>query len=210
MLKEIITEDATKRLWEILKETRGMPAEKVGYTGGNVATLLRMKGESFEGSDLAQMSLSGADLSLCQLTKTNLTDCDLHEASLNGSRFNEDALKSAKLGKTEIFIIGHGKFESSRKQFGKLSGEDKHSFVDKLFNQIEAKISRYDSTVRWDNDGNFNFIIKIKIDEPITWGRDKILQIPSVQHIAIYNNEIEEIRRYIPNIDSEISVLSDF
>jgi hypothetical protein len=205
LLKEIITEDATKRLWEILKETRGMPAEKVGYTGGNVATLLRLQGESFEGSDLAQMSLSGADLSHCQFTNTNLTDCDLHEASLRGSRFNEDALKSAKLGKTEIILIGKGKFESSGKKFRKLSDEDSSSFVDKLRNQIEAIISSYGSTVRWDMEGNFTFINKIKIDEPITWERDKILQIPSVQHIAIYNNEIEEIRRYHPNIGSEIS-----
>ncbi len=205
LLKEIITDDATKRLWEILKETRGMPAEKVGYTGGNVATLLRLQGESFEGSDLAQMSLSGADLSHCQFTNTNLTDCDLHEASLGGSRFNEDALKSAKLGKTEIFIIGKGKFEYSGKKFLELSDEDSRSFVDKFRNQIEAIISSYGSIMRWDMEGNFTFINKIKIDEPITWERDKILQIPSVQHIAIYNNEIEEIRRYHPNIDSEIS-----
>ena len=206
-LKDMITKDATERLWEILGETRGLAAEKVMYTGGNVATLLKMKGESFEGSDLVQMSLSGADLSQCKLTNTNLTDCDLHAANLIGSRFNEDALKSAKLGETKVIIIGQGKFESSGKQFRKLSKEDQHRIVDKINTQFDfiILISNNGGMISYDRDGNFILINQYKIDEPITWERDKILQIPGVHHIAFYNNEIEEIRRYIPNLDGLIS-----
>ena len=79
------------------------------------------------------------------------------------------------------------------------------SYVCNILKSLHFYIISSDiNQITWDMNGNFTSFLKIKIDEPITWERDKILQIPIVQHIAIYNNEIEEIRRYYLEIDSDL------
>jgi hypothetical protein len=102
LLYEMIAQDAAKRLWEVVNETKGKTPEQVKYAGGNAATLLRMINESFVGANLANTVLAGANLinvdltdadlrkaymaeiilSRCNLTKANMESCDIHKGSL--------------------------------------------------------------------------------------------------------------------------------
>lgn len=97
LLKEMMSEDSAKRLWEIVYETRRRTSEEVKYVGGNAATLLRMLDESFVGVKLAHTVLTNADLDY-----TNLTEADLKGACLRNASLRYCILKNTDLSDTDL------------------------------------------------------------------------------------------------------------
>lgn len=86
-----------KRLWGVIEATRGCEPEDVGYSGGNAATLLRRKGESFKGLNLAHTVLAGSDLFNTDLTEADLRGAILCEANLSNCAFQAADLRNADL-----------------------------------------------------------------------------------------------------------------
>jgi uncharacterized protein YjbI with pentapeptide repeats len=86
-----------ERLWEVIEATRGRSPGEVGYTGGNAATLLRVKGESFKGVKLARTVLTGA-----HLPSTNLTGADLKGAMLGEADLSHCTLRNASLREADL------------------------------------------------------------------------------------------------------------
>jgi WD40 repeat protein len=92
-------------MWQIIRQTKGKSPAEIGYTGGNIATLLRLQGESFSvprgldstvltGADLRNTSLTGADLHGAYWHGANLSGCtladaDLRDTDLTDARFEE-------------------------------------------------------------------------------------------------------------------------
>jgi len=102
LLKEMVAKDAMKRLWEVIKETKGKTTEQVKHTGGNAATLLNLIGGRFVGRNLEGTVLLGADLSKTDLTGTDLTCAILDEAelvrtNLKGLRCTNTSFRNAYL-----------------------------------------------------------------------------------------------------------------
>jgi hypothetical protein len=139
-LKEMIVEETVERLWGVILETKGKPFEKVKYAGGNVATLLRIKGKSFEGKKLGSTVLAGADLTGSQLSTTDLSGCNMYQANLTMSSFTKRTLESAKLQETMISFICIRK--------GEKNDIPKYREVDQLFNRFLASIRDYLSNDR--------------------------------------------------------------
>jgi hypothetical protein len=187
LLEEMISEDAAKRLWEVIDETRGETFEQVKYAGGNAATLLRTKGESFEGANMAHTVLAGADLTKCSLATADLTGCDLSEAYLTRSLFTEDMLRSVKLQQTRIMIIWAGESESS-KDLG----------IRNMFYKMTEKFKAVEG-MQDENGGKFIVGIVFETDEiEYKKVRDELSKNPIIQHVAMYETEIEEIKQYLP------------
>jgi hypothetical protein len=86
-----------ERLWEVIENTQGYRPEEVGYTGGNAATLLRVKGQSLKGAKLARTVLTGADL-----VNANLTDADLKGAILREADLSHCTLRNASLREADL------------------------------------------------------------------------------------------------------------
>ena len=201
LLQEMNAEDASKRLWAVINETKEKTFEQVNYAGGNAATLLRIIGESFNGTNLKNTVLAGADLTKCQLTTANLNGCDLHEADLRGSFFNEDISRAAKLDKSIIFIIGVGKTKPYGKEFRMLSYDKKREIESQFYDKIMGSFGRvgnvnsakFNST----EDGDIVFNCLLKINDLNFWVsiRNDLLQDPLIKNMAIYNHEIEAIRQ---------------
>ena len=102
LLVEMIVEDAAKRLWEVIDETRGKLPGQVNYAGGNAATLLSIKEESFIGAKLARTVLSGGDLSDVDLTGGDFYNATLREVDLTNSTLKRSDLRNTDL--TNIII----------------------------------------------------------------------------------------------------------
>jgi len=83
-------------LWRLIEATRSKTITDVGYAGGNVATVLRLKGESFIGAKLAHTILTGADL-----TGADLEGADLSSANLSHSILRKTNLMGTELRKTD-------------------------------------------------------------------------------------------------------------
>ena len=98
----------TKRLWEVIETTRGCKLEEVGYTGGNVATLLRRKGESFKGAKLACAVLAGSDL-----FNTDLTGIDLRGAILCEADLSNCTLEAADLRNADLSSVGFREMQAA-------------------------------------------------------------------------------------------------
>lgn len=87
----------TAQLWAVIDQTKGKTFEQAGYAGGNAATLLRRKGESFKGAKLARTVLAGANLRNTDLTGVDLRGASLREANLSGSTLESVDLREADL-----------------------------------------------------------------------------------------------------------------
>ena len=208
LLKEMISEDAAKRLWEVIDETRGKTFEQVKYAGGNVATLLRAKGESFEGVNMTHTVLAGADLTKCSLSAADLTGCDLSEADLTRSLFTEDMLRSVKLQQTIMMVIGVGESDPDLKTIEAVeSGSSKDSRFDNMFFKMVEKFN-VEEGMWGENGGKFIFRIVFKTDEiDYKKVRDELSKDPIIEHVAMYETEIEEVKQYLPQelvVDSTI------
>lgn len=83
------------RLWDIIYETKGKIPEQVKYAGGNAATLLWLKNESFANKNLAYTVLTGAHLGE-NLAETNMQGAFLKEVNLKGCNLNKSNLKDAQ------------------------------------------------------------------------------------------------------------------
>ena len=81
-LVDMLDEDATARLWQIVNATKEKQPELVKYVGGNTATLLGLKDESFVDGELANAVLTGANLYNVDLTGINMHGAYLREAVL--------------------------------------------------------------------------------------------------------------------------------
>ncbi|NVM57286.1 MAG: pentapeptide repeat-containing protein, partial [Desulfobacterales bacterium] len=97
LLLGLMVEGATNRLWEVIDETKGKTLEQVKFSGGNAATLLRLKGESFEGGALAHTVLASADLYGIDLTGAALQGAWLREADLQGAVLSKVNLRDCTL-----------------------------------------------------------------------------------------------------------------
>ncbi|MCK5343209.1 MAG: pentapeptide repeat-containing protein, partial [Candidatus Heimdallarchaeota archaeon] len=202
LLHEMLYKDAAKRLWEVIWETRGKTVEQIKYVGGNAATLLKTKGESFKGANMANTLLEHADLRGCQLSSANLNGCDLSGVDLTGSMFSIENLKYAKLNKTKICIIGGGKIDFVSKQI-----PNEEDYLEKIMHDISSQLKTimpglWQTT--WMPEGEYSFVIRDEINDYISWhnsyilNREKMLQIPEIQFIAVFDNEIEEINAFLP------------
>jgi len=88
-------------LWRLIEMTRGKTMTDVGYTGGDAATLLQVKGESFANRELDHAVLIGADLTNVDITNANLRGADLRHSVLSNvtlvdSDFRNVDLRGAK------------------------------------------------------------------------------------------------------------------
>lgn len=202
LLHEMLSKDAAKRLWEVIWETRGKTVEQVKYVGGNAATLLKTKGESFKGANMANTLLEHADLRGCQLSSANLNGCDLSGVDLTGSMFSIDSLKYAKLNKTKISIIGGGKID-----LASIEIQDQEGHLDEIIRNISSKLRTIMPgfwRTTWMPGGEYSFFIRDEINDYISWknsyikNRKKMLDIPEIQFIAVYDNEIREINSLLP------------
>lgn len=84
-------------LWDIIKLTRNKGESEIGYIGGNLAGLLRQKGESFRGADLSGIVLSGA-----QLRNTDLSHANLKGTKLRGADFSASTLEDADFSGADL------------------------------------------------------------------------------------------------------------
>jgi len=66
-LEEMIIDSAQEYLWKVIYETCGLNFEQIKYSGGNAATMLKLRGEKFANKNLTDLVLVGADLRGCQL-----------------------------------------------------------------------------------------------------------------------------------------------
>src|SRR5271157_2564493 len=106
MLKGMLGPDdatATRKLWEIIEETRGRTVKEVMCTGGNVASLLRYMGVSLKGRKLSGTVLVGADLHGVDLTRTDfagsaLCASDFRTAVLRDANWSNADLRGIRLG----------------------------------------------------------------------------------------------------------------
>jgi WD40 repeat protein len=93
ILRHVIADPAP--LWEILRATAGHDHERIGYTGGNVATLLKLMGCEFKGAHLPRVIIKGADLDGADLSGANLRGAVLRETILAQARFGGAELSGA-------------------------------------------------------------------------------------------------------------------
>jgi WD40 repeat protein len=105
LLQEMIAEDATRRLWEVIDETRGKTSEQVKYAGGNAATLLQMQGASFKGANLARTVLAGASLFNTDLTGSDLQRARLRAVTLSGCKLEDADLRDADLTDIRVYEL---------------------------------------------------------------------------------------------------------
>lgn len=106
-LKQMMVENATKRLWKLIEETRGKTPEQVKYVGGNAATLLKSIGARFRGRNLSGMVLTGVELEMTDLSAVDLTfavldNAELTMASLKGARCVGTSFRNAVLHNTTM------------------------------------------------------------------------------------------------------------
>ena len=102
LLKEMMCKDAIKRLWEVFYEIKGMTLKQIKYVGGNVATLLWLKGESFYRAKLANIVLSSAVLRGTNLIEADLKGAHLHNVDFTGSQIEGIDIRDADLDDVSI------------------------------------------------------------------------------------------------------------
>jgi WD40 repeat protein len=102
LFQQMTAKSSSKQLWKVINETRGKTEEYVKYSGGNAATLLSLRNESFKGANLESTVLAGADLSDTDLTETNFQGACLRKASLINSILDYSNFCLADLQDIEI------------------------------------------------------------------------------------------------------------
>ena len=105
LLVNLLDENATKRLWEIVNETGEKPLGSVRYAGGNATTLLQMRKQSFKGVILAGKFIPGAnlcgiDLSETKFNSTILVGVDFRSSVLYNANMADADLREAKFGES--------------------------------------------------------------------------------------------------------------
>ncbi|RZB32887.1 MAG: hypothetical protein AEth_00233 [Candidatus Argoarchaeum ethanivorans] len=193
LLYEMVAENAAKRLWDVVNETKGKTPEQVKYAGGNAATLLMLKGESFSKAKLSHTVLQGADLRGVKLLE--LQDCNLSEADIRGSKFSEDALKSAKLNQTQINIILF--VENDQKKASEILN---HIFCNKEHgNALKGLGISIVYPVEFDDLKKTVVIIPLGINNCDFWveAKKNLLQSPIINQVAFYDTEREILKRYL-------------
>lgn len=205
LLKEILAENANKRLWEVIDSTRGRTFEQLKFVGGNAATLLQTIGASFENADLAQTILAEADLTGCNLLKTNLTNCDLTEADLRGCKINDATLKSAKLANTLVAITSIIKEPFPVKSPGSVYKVFNKKYNKKIF-EIISQNGGHISFSEFYLMGEMDRLIVFhdcKINEGFNWtaAREEILKVSLIHQTGLYENEIEELYKTVPELE---------
>ncbi len=98
--------EKTESLWTLIKATAKRKPDAVGYIGGNAATILRRKGESFKGAKLAYTMLTNADLFNADLTSADLHGANLCEANLSGCTLENADFRGANLTGVRIQEMG--------------------------------------------------------------------------------------------------------
>jgi WD40 repeat protein len=102
LFQDMIAKDSSKKLWKVIDETRGKTEENVKYSGGNAATLLSIRKESFKGANFGHTVLIGADLSNTDLTGANFQGACLRKASLINSIMDHSNFCLADLQDTKV------------------------------------------------------------------------------------------------------------
>lgn len=87
----------TAPLWYLVYATVGQTFEQVRYAGGNAATFLRRKGESFKDAKLAGTVLAGAELSRADLSNANFSGADLRFARMRHCEMAQVNFEDANL-----------------------------------------------------------------------------------------------------------------
>jgi len=196
--------DDASRLWRVIGETKGKTFEQVGYSGSNAATLLRWKGESFAGAKLAGTVLVSADLRGVRLSTANLQGCDLRRANLRGARFSRDTLRSARLQETGISVIGAGRSEQMAQEFHESVDEDqRHEIAFRWAIEITftTVAGAGDYGVNWTSDWEYYvFYVELSVDDLalLRRVRSELLRNPLVQRVAVYDDEIDDIKLHLP------------
>lgn len=107
-LIEMISDNAQKKLWNIINETKGNAPEAVNYNGSNAIKLLLSKGESLKGADLEQAVLTNVSLYNIDLTNANLRATYLNKASLINVNLENTDCRLANFTDAEIREIHYG------------------------------------------------------------------------------------------------------
>ena len=89
-------------LWRLIEATKDKTIADIGYAGGNAATLLRAKGESFVNAGLGSTVLVGADLSNADLTGADLRCACLRDVNLSGCTMERVDLREADLTNLQV------------------------------------------------------------------------------------------------------------
>jgi hypothetical protein len=205
LLGNILEDSCNMRLWEIIDFTRTRIFEQVKFVGSNSATLLHLKGTSFEKADLAQAVLVGADLKGCNLLETNLENCDLTEADLRGCKISENAIKGARIGGAVVsifFAFPVNEIDLEMPSFKKYINDDENIISDVL---NKYKISTLSNVTYI---GSNLIIIKgCLINDIIYWERKKneISGLLDNPEILFYENEIEEFEERDPGNRSAVN-----
>lgn len=198
MLEEMIASNAIDSLWQIIFETKVKTVEQVGYIGGNAATLLLKKKQTFAGADLSRTVLAGAHLCFCQLSTTNLTECNLYQADLSGSKFSEPELKSAKLEATTLtFSCGRKlrrqKQHENDERYASKELNMFYDFIVSLLMQMGIEVHGAEGSYP-DSTGKIALSIRIIVNnldflldlKKVLFNEGKVL------HFALYDTEMDE------------------
>jgi hypothetical protein len=97
LLWEMLDENCTQRLWQLIDETKHKTPEQVKYCGSNAVYLLKRKGVSFEKADMAQVCLFAVDFSGISLNNADLHGAYLGEAILGPYSLEKTNLCGADL-----------------------------------------------------------------------------------------------------------------
>jgi hypothetical protein len=98
-IREFLAEVGNKNhgmLWDTLSQTKGLAPENIGFTAGNIATLLCLQKQVFTGRSLAGIALLGAEIGF------ELDSVDLTGAIARKTSFRNANLRNAKMKDIEL------------------------------------------------------------------------------------------------------------
>lgn len=205
LLIGMLDENASRRLWQVIQETTGERFEHVNYAGGNAATLLHSRGESFKAVKLQYAVLAGADLRGSTLTATDLSGCDLRYADLRGARFSRDVLSGANLQQTLLVLVGiatYGEYDPEGYIFNLRVQNSIASTLDvrpvafdlRFLDDMDVGFRTGSSEAAYEKYTRSVFRIEFLTDHPIDLSSDKTNRLdPVISSVALYD-QIESPR----------------
>ena len=201
-LEEMMKESAQTCLWNVVLETRNGNFEKLKYSGGNAATLLRIKDEKFDNKDLSKLVLAGADIRESQLVKTNLKGSDLSFADLRGCKLHESLLEASALNGVSMSISFFGNLNENKDLLIDYRRDPK--LLDLIFSTNRFHISRT-LMVNWNdfaiNESNDYILISEWVIENARYLekiKKRLKNPPVVKHVAIFSDDLKILQKNLP------------
>ncbi len=198
LLHKMIAEDAAKRLWEVINETKEKTPEQVKYAGGNAVTLLQMMDQhAFSEKDLSKTVLIGANLDSADLRGTNFNRTIMKEVTLRKAKFFRRDLESAIISDFTVSLYFFG--NATHKQISEFIKQLFFQVHNKLLNNVEFHNAHYFSS---GSDGSINPILGV---QNLRVSDTESLQLVQSKFASqswttfIYADEYEELIMKIPD-----------